>query len=111
MRIWVIYRRSFKIVASGLTIVLALVLARTWSESCSDKVKSQDETRRALAQFLTSDTTASRRLIGELRKDGMRDEFLREMQTGCRTCVVRPGTSPTEDPTKWYVYTSIVPQE
>ena len=111
MRIWVIYRHALKIIASSLVVVLAFVLAKTWFKSCADKVKSESKTRQALARFLTADTNASRRLIAELQKDGMRDEFLKEMQTGCRTCVVRPGRSPTEDPTSWYVFTSIAPTE
>jgi hypothetical protein len=111
MQLWIIYRRVLKIIAGCLVIILVVVLAKTWSESCTEKVKSATEARQALARFLTSDTIAYRRLIAELRKDGMRDEFLREMQTGCRTCPVSPGTRPTEDPTSWYVFTSIASRE
>src|SRR5215217_1400795 len=66
-------------------------------QSCIEKVKSDSEARQALALFLTSNTSASRRLIAELRKDGLRDEYLIEMQSGCLTCVVGQGRRPSED--------------
>jgi len=81
------------------------------SQACVHLVQSEEEARRALSIFLTSDTPASRRLIAELRTDGMRDEFLTEMRSGCSTCVVRRGYKPTEDPYKWYVFTWIAPRE
>jgi hypothetical protein len=81
------------------------------SKACAEKVKSDSEARQALAAFLTSDSAASRRFIADLIKDGMRDESLVRMKTGCRPCVVRQGNGPTENPDSWYIVTSIAPRE
>jgi hypothetical protein len=68
----------------------------SYSRYCQKPITSEVEARRVFSQFFTSDSSRSRKLIAELRHDGMTDEFLKEMQSGCRTCVVRAGKRPTE---------------
>jgi hypothetical protein len=78
------------------------------------QVKSDEEAVNVLAKFMTSDSWASRRLISILRKDGMKDEYLTTMQTGCRDCYVRPGNRARhhdDDEGAWYVVASIAPRE
>jgi hypothetical protein len=81
------------------------------SSACTEIVKSEQEAKTALAAFFTSHSRAANTLIASLRKDGMTDDHFAKLQSGCGSCYVYRGNDNVENPNRWYVATSIAPQE
>jgi hypothetical protein len=81
------------------------------SKACNQPVTSEADALAAVATFFKSDTAAARQLIAELRKDGMKDEFLAGLQAGCRGCVAGSGEHWSKTTGRWYVAALIAPQE
>jgi hypothetical protein len=71
---------------------------------CSERVRSEQETHRALAVFFSSNSWSSRQLITRLRDDGLTDEFLAALKKGCDGCYsFVGGKRPRFERESWYV--------
>jgi hypothetical protein len=88
---------------------LALASPFGCRQSCTQTVKSEREVQLAVAGFFSSDTGQARRLIADLRKDGMTDEYFDNLKAGCVGCYIHTGRSPTQDPKAWYAFVGIAP--
>jgi hypothetical protein len=79
---------------------------------CAEPVRLKEQAHQALAAFFSTDSGQSRRVIAELRIDGMTDEHLAKLRNGCASCYLYIGEKRQhENPERWYVATSIAPQE
>ncbi len=75
---------------------------------CEKKVASTEEAKHAISVFFNSDSKSAKRLIDDLRRDGLTDEYLKILQDGCSDCYLKYGER-EDDPTAWYALASIAP--
>src|SRR5215467_3385999 len=81
------------------------------SQSCTESVGSAADARHAVSAFFASQSTLTRSVIAELRRDGMTDEFLARLRNECSVWYVYRGNSRIEDSDKWYAAAQIAPFE
>jgi hypothetical protein len=107
------YRRPVIIASSFLVLLTfaAIALLMPHAPVCKKPVDTESDVRRALAAFFNSGTDQARDFIAELRQDGMVEEYLVRVQSGCETCVVLRGRPPAENPNSWYVPLLMAPPE
>lgn len=101
--------RRVRMIGIWATAMITAILSGCSSETCTDRVASKEDARRAINAFFSSDSPAARKLIAELQSDGMTDEYLEILRNGDLYAYI--GESLTEDPDKWYVMASIAPPE
>jgi hypothetical protein len=102
-----------------LGIFVAVALAdglMGYSFRCSKVVDSEQEARKAIASFFSSDARRPRDLIDSLRKDGMTTEYLDNLKAGCgvpgKGCYVFRGDSKQNyNPNRWYAIAHIAPRD
>jgi len=86
-------------------VILAAVSIHGDVASCGRFVSSKDEAIAATKVFFNSDSRAATALISDLRSDGMTDDSLEKLKTGCPTCYIYPGSAHPQhdvDPDRWY---------
>lgn len=98
------------LLAVGLFFISADPLG-CWA-SCSQTVQSGQAARDAVAAFFLSGSGHSKRLIADLRRDGMTDEYLSNLKAGCVGCYVFRGRRErNQDPDSYYVMAGIAPPD
>jgi hypothetical protein len=95
--------------AIGLCAFVFLNSSSCAFNQCSRYVASEAEAKQALATFFKSDGSSARKLIALLRNDGMADDYLANLQSGCASCYIfrADGSRPSYDIGRWYVVTGI----
>jgi hypothetical protein len=106
--------RFVRVVSFGVLLVVGAFLISAdpfgCSASCSQTVQSEKAAHDAVAAFFSSGSGHSKRLIADLRRDGLTDEYLAILKAGCPGCYVFRGRRErNQDPNSWYAMAGIAP--